>query len=142
MYGLTERTNIKKGKVEITVNIPVDSIIRISVMVSCPEIISFTVGKRIEQANSVHLDSQPNIIGSVYNLTKREIKPVIKSNDDFNESDYLIENKYWFMVPQYSGHAVTAVKLQTLRTLNIADWNGHMHQIDETKPNPVLLSEC
>jgi len=125
LYGLTERKDRKKGTVEITVKIKVSSIVRIASKISCPEIISFTCGKKIvKKKNKIN----PDTSGSVYNLSKREIKsiPIIPEE----EEEYEIENKEWFHIPQYSGHVATAVKLLVLNLLNICDRNGN--QIDET----------
>ena len=124
LYGLTERKDRKKGTVEINVKIKVSSIVRIASKTSCPEIISFTCGKKIEKKKK---KTNPEISGSVYNLSKREIKsiPIIPEE----EEEYEIESKEWFHIPQYSGHAATAVKLLVLNLLNICDRNGK--QIDE-----------
>ncbi len=131
LYGLTERKDRKKGTVEITVKMKLSSIVRIACKTSCPEIISFTCGKKIEKKKSIN----PEISGSVYNLSKREIKSIILPDEKLPEEEYEIESKEWFHIPQYSGHAAGAVKLQVLKLLNISDWNGNKlddksHRID------------
>jgi hypothetical protein len=142
LYCLTQKSNKKNGMVEITVRHPLSSIIKIATKSSCPEIISFTFGEKLDKLSSSNKNLQqepannsetasngnPNDGGgkheeasstsstSVANATTVKSSEANKSN---TMSDYAIKGKDWFYVPEYSGEAASAVKRQILEIVDL-----------------------
>jgi len=119
LYGLTQKSTKKSstGMVEITVRHPLNSIIKIATKSSCPEIISFTYGEKMDKKTTVEANDETarheeasSTSSSI--TTSKETKP--------NQlSDYVIKGKEWFYVPEYSGEAASAVKRQILEIVDL-----------------------
>lgn len=126
LYGLTIRPNKKTGMAEITVRHPLSSIIKISVKSSCPEMISFTYGEKLNKSSTgaanknASSNDQENLIENVHNKHDDENSSTTSSSKakDAN-ADYDIKGKDWFFVPDYAGEAASAVKSQCLHLLEL-----------------------
>jgi hypothetical protein len=123
LYGLTQKTTKRSnsGMVEITVRHPLNSIIKIATKSSCPEIISFTYGEKMDKIaaavakqEAVEDNNKPEEASSTSSsiTTNKESKPS-------QISDYAIKGKEWFYVPEYSGEAASAVKRQILEIVDL-----------------------
>ena len=124
MYGLTQRKHRKNGMVEITVRHPLSSIIKIATKSSCPEIISFTIGEKIEKTTKSNKTTS-DITSSIENLKlikESETASVATSSStraDNDDNEYIIRAKEWFYIPDYAGEAASAVKLQILQIIEL-----------------------
>ncbi len=103
MYCFTQRPNRKEGMVEITVRHPLNSIIKIATKSSCPEILGFTYGDKIEKSNKINTASTNN-------------SPSSSSKPD---AEFVIKGKDWFFVPEYVGEAASAFKIQIVEIANL-----------------------
>lgn len=134
LYCLTQKPNKKHGMVEITVRHSLSSIIKIATKSSCPEIISFTFGEKLDKLSNSNKNIQEQVASesgtassdatgnkeeasstsstSVANTTNKDAK-----SSTFN--DYAIKGKDWFYVPEYSGEAASAVKRQILEIVDL-----------------------
>lgn len=125
LYGLTQRKHRKNGMVEITVRHPLSSVIKIATKSSCPEIISFTIGEKIEKSKSNKSTAAADITNSVENLRLvRESETASSATSsstkvDTDEPEYNIRGKEWFYIPDYAGEAASAVKLQILQIIDL-----------------------
>lgn len=123
LYGLTQKSSKKSsaGMVEITVRHPLNSIIKIATKSSCPEIISFTYGEKIDKpCKTVDVNANDEI--SMNNKTEENssISSSVKEAKSSNQlSDYAVKGKEWFYVPEYSGEAASAVKKQILEIVDL-----------------------
>lgn len=124
LYGLTQRKHRKNGMVEITVRHPLSSIIKIATKSSCPEIISFTIGEKIEKTTKSNKTTS-DITSSIENLKlikESETASVATSSStraDNDDNEYIIRAKEWFYIPDYAGEAASAVKLQILQIIEL-----------------------
>jgi hypothetical protein len=116
LYGLTQRKNRKNGVVEVTVKHPLSSVIKIATKSSCPEIISFTIGEKIEKTekNKVETDLENMKLEN-----ESETAASASPKQEENESEYIIKGKEWFFIPDYAGEAASAVKLQILQIIDL-----------------------
>jgi hypothetical protein len=123
LYGLTQRKHRKNGMVEITVRHPLNSIIKIATKSSCPEIISFTIGEKIEKIKSNKTTSDiTNNIENLKLIKESETSSNATSSStkaDNDENEYNIRGKEWFYIPDYAGEAASAVKLQILQIIDL-----------------------
>ena len=133
LYGLTQKPNKKNGMAEISVRLPLSSIIKIATRSSCPEMISFTYGEKIIKSNknSNNNNNDMETIDSIKKLENIEseneggmsssnssVKKESTNNKETsanNNLDYDIKGKEWFFVPDYAGEAASAVKMQILQ---------------------------
>ena len=128
LYGLTQKANRKNGMVEISVRHPLSSIIKIATKSSCPEIISFTYGEKLNKSaiskNNNASNDQENLIDSAKrdDESTNETSSVAYSStkkDSNISNEYDIKGKDWFFVPDLAGEAASAVKLQCLQILDL-----------------------
>jgi hypothetical protein len=117
LYGLTQRKNRKNGVVEVTVKHPLSSVIKIATKSSCPEIISFTIGEKIEKTekNKIETDLENMKLENESETAASSASP----KQEENESEYIIKGKEWFFIPDYAGEAASAVKLQILQIIDL-----------------------
>jgi hypothetical protein len=108
MYCFTQRPNRKEGMVEITVRHPLNSIIKIATKSSCPEILGFTYGDKIEKSNKINTASSNS---SPTNSNKQA--------DNNANAEFEIKGKDWFFVPEYVGEAASAFKIQIVEIANL-----------------------
>lgn len=127
LYGLTQKSSKKSsaGMVEITVRHPLNSIIKIATKSSCPEIISFTYGEKIDKVAAPKTTNDETTTTNTTTARTEEASSTSSSITTNKESkpnqlsDYAIKGKEWFYVPEYSGEAASAVKRQILEIVDL-----------------------
>jgi hypothetical protein len=130
LFGLTQKPNKKNGMAEISVRLPLSSIIKIATRSSCPEMISFTYGEKIikssknvnnndtetidsiKKLENIESENEGGMSSSNSSLKKESNNKDVTSN---NNLDYDIKGKEWFFVPDFAGEAASAVKMQILQ---------------------------
>ena len=106
LYGLIERPNKKKGMAEISVRLPLNSIIKIATKSSCPEMISFTYGDKEIKAKAssngslqtasasvavanesvAKIENESETEGSTSSTSKKETKTTTNSSSTSNNN--------------------------------------------------------
>ncbi len=117
LFGLTLRSNSKKGMVEITVRHPLSTIIKIATKSAVPEMLSFTYGEKIADKKSDEAKKQED------NNATTSKRPPMKKEDSVinnnNNAEYNVKGKDWFYIPDYAGEAASAVKLQIIQIIDL-----------------------
>ncbi len=111
MFGLTQKKGKKSGMAEITVRHPLASIIKIATKSSCPEMLSFTYGDKIDPGKS-NTEAAASIVEEKTNENSL-------NNSTNNNAEYNVKGKDWFFIPDYAGEAASAVKLQILQVIDL-----------------------
>ena len=121
---MTQKANRKNGMVEISVRHPLSSIIKIATKSSCPEMISFTYGEKLNNKTSLNKEQETSLVDTIKreDESTNETSSVASSStkkDINSNNEYDIKGKDWFFVPDLAGEAASAVKLQCLQILDL-----------------------
>lgn len=121
LFGLTQRSNSKKGMVEITVRHPLATIIKIATKSAVPEMLSFTYGDKLADKKTGPETSDG--AKQADNDATTSKSPAIKKNDSVlnnnSTAEYNVKGKDWFYIPDYAGEAASAVKLQIIQIIDL-----------------------
>lgn len=137
LYGLTHRSYLRTGMVEISMRHPLNSIIKIATKTSSPELLSFAYGEKILKS-SLRNSSSNNLAAETDSSSTATTQPADeadgssekKSPEDEsaaptspkkekNNNEYVIRGKEWFYVPDYAGEAASAVKMQIIEIMSL-----------------------
>ena len=128
LYGLTHRSYLRTGMVEISMRHPLNSIIKIATKTSSPELLSFAYGEKIlksslrnSSSNNLATEAetpQPATEEEKKSAEEDEAAPTSPKREK-NNNEYIIRGKEWFYVPDLAGEAASAVKMQIIEIMSL-----------------------